>query len=122
MKNLKRLIDIAKRLANNSDHHKYKLGCIVFKKSRILGLGFNQLKTDPKSPHTWKHIHSEFAAIKNVPLEELKNSSVLVYMERVSNGSVGVAKPCPCCENMLRKVGVKQIYYTTNDGVDNLKI
>ena len=32
------------------------------------------------------------------------------------DGSKGLARPCPGCENFMRKLGIKQVYYSTNNG------
>lgn len=110
-----RYLNLAKRLAQKSNHHSYKLGCVVVNKGKVVGLGYNKLKTHPKSNHEWSMIHAEFDAILGVSASDLHNAEVLVYREK-KNGSVGLAKPCKCCEKMLREAGIKKVYYTNEMG------
>lgn len=99
-----------------SSTHKFRLGAVVYHKQAILGSGCNNhLKTHPKSPHPYKTIHAEFAAIidalgNNWP-DSVSNSSL--YVVRVkADGSLGYAKPCKYCQFMLAQVGIKKSYWS----------
>ncbi len=115
-KKINRFLQLAKKIAKKSNHPRYKFGCIIFKKNDIINIGYNQLKTHPKSPHLWKTIHAEFHTILGTDVSDLENSEIVIYMEN-KNGEVGLSKPCKTCENMLSNVGIKRIYYTTENGI-----
>lgn len=110
-----KLISIAK-LANKLAHksqHKHKLGAVLFKNNKILSVGFNQLKTHPKSTHPYKTIHAEMQAIFSCPVRSLNGASL--YVCRVSSSGIAMAKPCEHCEQLIRSTGIKQVYYTINN-------
>jgi pyrimidine deaminase RibD-like protein len=111
----KSIYNLAQRLSKKSNHHTYKLGCVIFNKKEIIGLGFNQLKTHPKSPHPFHSIHAEFHAIMGVSPSDLRNAKVFVYMENVK-GKIGKGKPCPCCTKMLEQLGLSKVFYTNGEG------
>lgn len=101
----------AKDWASLSNHHTYKLGCVLVKKNRIVGSGYNQIKTHTKSIHKFNMLHAEISALIGIDAEKLKNSYAFVYRER-KDGKPAMAKPCEACELALRQAGVKRVYYT----------
>ena len=113
--------DLAKRLSLKSDHCRYCIGCVIVKKSKVVGVGYNQLKTHPKSPHDYNTIHAEFSAILGVPVADLKGATVYVYREN-KKGELALAKPCKHCQKMLEGCGVKTVYYTVDKGIDYYEI
>lgn len=115
---LKRHFNLAKKLASKSDHHSYRLGCVIFKGSKVLSLGYNQIKTHTQSPHDWKMIHAEFHALLGVAVCDLRGASACVYRESRS-GRVGLAKPCKGCESLLFGAGLRKVYFTTDTGYDS---
>lgn len=102
---------LAKNIAKKSSHKRYHYGCILFKKNKILSFGYNLLKTHPKSPHPFKHIHAEFHCLLGVPDNDIKDSSIYIYMERIGTETKGISKPCKDCEKMLRNAGVRKVIY-----------
>jgi len=108
--------DLARQLSEKSDHHTYKIGCVIVRKNRIIGMGCNKMKTHVASPHKWKHIHAEFDAILSTRnKEDLVGASVYVFRAR-KDGTNAISKPCPSCKNMLQSVGVSDIFYTEDGG------
>ena len=107
--------EIAKRLSVNSDHHQHKIGAVVVKRNQIIGMGFNKMRTHPKSPHPYKSCHAEFCAVKNIKPELLKDAAIYVYREN-RQGSTALAKPCPSCFSLLKSLLITHIYYTINNG------
>lgn len=112
-----RFFDIARAVSKHSDHHTHKLGAVVVDKSRVISVGFNKLKTSPRSPHGWNQIHAEMSAIFK-SRSDLTNCSIYVYRE-TKDGSIAESKPCPACMEVIRAAGIKKIYYCTNKGYKN---
>lgn len=110
--------ELAKRLSLKSDHYQYKIGSVLVKKNKIIGTGFNRLKTHPKSPHKYKSIHSEFMSVLGVSASDLSGATIYIYRE-TKDGIRALAKPCKYCNNMLDQCGVKTVYYTVKDGYDS---
>ena len=106
-----KFFDIARRLSKKSTYC-HRLGAVVVKKNRIIGMGFNKpFKTHPKSGNRFKTVHAELDAILGIDAEELKGSTVYVYRE-TKDGLPANARCCKHCEEMLKLVGVKKICYT----------
>ena len=57
---------LAKKQSEKSTHYQHKLGCVIVKNNRVLGLGFNKLKSHPKSPHAYSFIHAEFDSVRKI--------------------------------------------------------
>ena len=111
----KRIADLAVACAELSNH-RFRLGAVIHHGSRVLGVGFNQAdKTHPASPHPFKSIHAEFSAFvnatRNVGIDRLKGSSIYVHRLK-ADGGPGLAKPCRFCEELLNKVGVRNISWS----------
>lgn len=52
--------------------------------------------------------------IKHLNVNFLK---VMLYICRIrKDQSFGIARPCPSCMNAIKDLGIRYIYYTTNDG------
>jgi len=118
---LSRIFSLARRLSRKSNHPHYKLGCVIFSKRNIIGVGHNQLKTHTKSPHPYHYIHAEFSAIIGVDAADLYGADVFVYMERRS-GTIGRAKPCKTCHKMLADLGIREVHYTTETGIESFSL
>ncbi len=101
----------AKLWSSHSEHHTYKLGCVIVKKNKIISGGFNKIKTHTKSIHKFNMLHAEIDALIGKDYDKLRNSFAFVYRER-KNGKPAMAKPCEACELALKKAGVKRVYYT----------
>lgn len=108
-----RLFKIAEKLADKSDHNSHKHGAVLTRKNNVIGLGFNQYKTHPKSTHGFHMIHAEFSAILNSGLETFQNCELYVVRKR-KNGTLANSKPCSSCEKMLRLLGIEKVYYSTD--------
>jgi deoxycytidylate deaminase len=106
---------IAKILSLKSDHPKHKLGAVIVdKRGKILGRGFNLMKTHPHSNSYERRIHAEFSAILACKTP-VKGCSIYVY-RGLKDGSIGLSKPCKYCLEMLKAHGIKEMYFTTETG------
>lgn len=103
-------LTMAKQISQKSDHATHKIGCVVAKKNRVLGSGFNVMRTHPKSPHQYKSIHAEFMAALNANFE-LKGATVYVFRQHKS-GAWAISKPCTACWNFLIECGAKEVVYS----------
>ena len=112
MKN--KFFKLCKKLSTCSDHHQHKLGALVCNKNKILGVGFNQLKTNPNSTHPFKSTHAEFMAIQNCNAEDLKGATLYVYRENRQGKAVN-SKPCVSCMTLIINSGIKKIYFSHED-------
>lgn len=115
----KRFFELAEKISQKSTY-KHRIGSIITFKDKILGFGFNQLKTHPKSPQPYfKTIHSELSAILNSGLEDFTNCSIYNF-RKTPGGKIANSKPCFHCENLLRSLNFKNIYFTDENGFKRL--
>lgn len=95
-----------------------RIGAIIFKGKRIFSRGYNDIRSSSipmKHRHWPESLHAEQSALLKVDWNKLKGCSILVY--RYSKDKVvGCAKPCPMCEKIIRHVGIKNVYYSDDDG------
>lgn len=111
-----RYFRLAKKQSEKSTHYQHKLGCVIVKSNRIVGEGFNKLKSHPKSPHAYSFIHAEFDSAHKVDPKDMKDSIVFVYREH-KNGNFAIAKPCKTCAKLLKDLMVKSVYFTIDSGI-----
>ena len=120
--------NVAKAVAETSDFPRQHIGCAVVYKHRLISSGCNCKVTHPKQRelnrerfdedtiHHWKH--AELDAL--LPLMNRKNvewNKVKLYIYReMKDGTKALAKPCASCQKLINELGIKKIYYTTNDG------
>lgn len=113
--------ELAKQLSFKSDHHSHKLGSVIVKKNKVIGLGFNKYKTHTKSNHPFRHVHAEFDALIGCSREDLLGASIYVYRQTKS-GIPAIAKPCASCMSMLTQSGISDIFYSIEGGYEHLWI
>lgn len=110
-----RMFEIAALLSKDSNAPNFKLGAVIAKGRQVLGVGFNDIeKTHPESPTMGQHIHAELSAILNSNnVGELRGASIYIY--RGINRPL-MAKPCRHCHALLKRVGIRKMFYTITDG------
>ena len=123
---------LAKNACQYSDNKRARLGSVIVYKNKILSIGWNvENKTNPLQQEynklrdyggvdvrlTKSSLHAEFSAmlkIKNMDID-FGRVHMFVYRER-KDGSIGYARPCEACMGFAKTLGIKNIYYTTDDG------
>lgn len=98
-----------------------KVGAILSNKNNIVSSATNlEAKSHPIQAEWAKKagkpkcifLHAEIHA-----LIQAKEDADSIYVARVSkHDEIRMAKPCEICELALRSAGVKNVYYTNNDG------
>ena len=109
---------MAAKAAKRSTFEQHRLGAVVVKGSRILSTGFNELSYNGITRRGTTH--AEEAAITK--LLKAKRFSDLVgsdlYVLRFTKaGRIGLSYPCDRCWNLIRSVGIRNVFFTGNDGV-----
>jgi pyrimidine deaminase RibD-like protein len=91
--------------------HKYTLGAIVVRRGKIVGRGYNSVcYTGNERPYL-NGIHAEVAAINNTRARDRSDATIYVARWRKC-GVMGCAKPCEACEKVLRKLGIRSVWYS----------
>jgi deoxycytidylate deaminase len=105
----------------NNIQHNYKHFSFIFRKTRLVAFGINApYKTHPvalRFGHRFASIHSELAAILSFPYPNKELRDCRLINVRVDKyGKIKMSKPCKNCEPMLSWAGLKEIWYSTNNG------
>lgn len=132
-KQIERYFNLAKNASDFSDYPKIHIGAVLIYKNKILSIGYNTTQSHPiqKEYNQYRHtkertydiesmpnsLHAEMSCLvstKHLDIDWDK-ASIFVYRCR-KNGKVALAKPCSACSMALCNRGIKNIYYTTNNG------
>lgn len=115
---------IARKQMFLSDHQ-VRVGAVmvVGNKQHIASHNYH-FKTHPliekHYPHFVQSIHAELNALiryNEVRLGRLpKRTSMYVYRED-RHGIVKLSKPCKTCEKLMRKAGIRKVFYSTDSGI-----
>lgn len=127
----------AKQVANVSDFKRVHIGCIAVYQGNIIGLGCNTNKTHPRQDYYNRFreikndgkiyyapkLHAEINCINSIRHLDINFSKVKLYVYRKRlDSQYGIARPCPSCMSAIKDLGIKHIYFTTNDGYAYQKI
>lgn len=112
---------LAKRLSKLSDHHTFKHGACIAVGNKVIGIGFNKMKTSPKSTHPYGSLHAEVVAILNAGNRNLSKATLYVYRE-IKNGNLADSRPCKYCEKAIKAAGIKEVCFTIDNGFKKTKV
>jgi len=101
---------------------KHRHGCIIFKGSKIVSAGFNEIRYCQRLERKYrKWVNSLHAEQKAIIFSEssLKRCSLLVI--RINNHGVLMnSKPCKLCSGLINEVGISNVYYSDKFGTISL--
>lgn len=103
--------------------------CVVYK-NEIVSFGINRLKTHPFQAKFGKNsnaifLHAETDCIKNALRElspdDLQRSSLYICRVKYTNKYkerlvFGIAKPCPGCMRAIASFGIRNVFYSCENG------
>ena len=93
----------------------FRLGAVLVHKNIIVSVGMNSYKTHPyMAPRTeWPFLHAEQHAIIRAGVDNCEGLDL--YVARVlKNNELALSKPCDVCAKLIKNVGIKNVYYSTN--------
>jgi len=108
-------------------HRIVHIGAVIVKKNRIISVGKNSKKTHPIQKYYDRylsyyndvkfqhHIHAEISAIVNSN-EDLYGCTMYIYRCDATEKWLKCCRPCNACYTLIKKVGIKRIVYTINNG------
>lgn len=106
-----------------------KIVAAVVRRFEIVAKGNNSYKTHPFQKKYGKNsdaicLHAEtnavIKALKTIDVDELAKCDI--YIARAKRESIGgkyimgLAKPCDGCQRMITSFGIKNVYFTTDNG------
>ena len=121
----------AHQIATISDYKKTHVGCVAVYQGQVIGLGCNCNKTHPvqkkynryRKDSMLPKLHAEISCLNQIKHLDINFSKVKLYIYRIRKDQpFGMARPCPSCMAAIRDLGIRNIYYTTNDGYAHEKL
>ena len=115
-----RCFTIAKNIAAGSPYGKLRHGAVLIKGGSIINMSFNKdnyssFGTRFRNP-TRGHatVHAEIGCVLGMPRRATTGADL--YVCRINKeGDFRNSKPCTMCHEVLKHVGIKRVYYTTNN-------
>ena len=127
-KKKQRYIDLAARIAQQTEFKEYKHGAILVRAGAVINTSCNKNKYKAwanqfrKKQHGHATIHAEIGAILGLDRSLTEGSTI--YVVRVGKcGDLKNSKPCPMCEAAMQYVGIKKVVYSSEDGkIETMRI
>jgi hypothetical protein len=117
--NLDRLVIIARSIdVGHSSNFRHI--AFILKGSRVRSIGWNKKKTHTRSnryPYVgngWNDIYAELDASIRYGKTDCTGHIMVVIRIR-SNGKLGLSKPCPGCEFLVKQLNFRKVYYSTEN-------
>jgi tRNA(Arg) A34 adenosine deaminase TadA len=119
-KKVDRYFSLARNMAYGSPYGKIRHGALLLKGGSVINASYNKENyssfgkrfRSPLRGHTT--VHAELGCI--LGLSRDVTSGADLYVCRINrSGEFRFSKPCSMCHEALKHVGVKRVYYTTND-------
>ena len=111
----------ARNMASNSPYGKLRHGALLVKGGSVLSASFNKNNFTAfgsrfrNNYHGHATVHAELGCILGMPRSSTIGSDI--YVCRINReGNFRYSKPCAMCHEAMKHVGVKRVYYSTNDG------
>lgn len=110
------LINKAFDVAKLSLHHRWRHGCVIARRNRILVATTNKLRNPPKISYQASTVHAEVAAIALLRYSDIKPSGLTIYVARINSSErPALSKPCDDCQDALDDFGIREIVYTNDE-------
>jgi len=127
-KKKQRFIDLAARIAQQTEFKEYKHGAILVRAGAVLNTSCNKNKYKAwanqfrKKQRGHATVHAEIGAI--LGLDRSMTEGATIYVVRVVKcGDLKNSKPCPMCEAAMQYVGIKKVVYSSEDGkIETMRI
>ena len=93
-------------------------GAVIWKNKKIIGAGYNYHLTSPSDKQRKFSIHSEKDSLNGLRSDQIYGSDMLAI--RVSkSGELSHGAPCKGCKKLLKRKGVRKIFWYDNEGFLN---
>ena len=97
---------------------KWRHGAVLMHKSKIISAGYNeQYKTNTSATRwfRWGFPHAEMSACIKAGFDACQGAN-LVVVRLTAAGSLGQSHPCKQCQKMFKDLGIKNVWYSNEDG------
>ena len=113
-----------------SDFMKARLGAVLIYKGKVMSVGWNSNKTSPLQRELNRYrgydvdssiahntLHAEVACLTKAKDLDIDWGRASIFVYRIKkNGSAGLSYPCKGCMALIKSMGIKNIYFSTENG------
>ena len=121
-----KFFDIARamaKLSTFSEEPREQTGAIIVLRNEVVSTGYNRNKSHPLQAWYARamgrpdaiFLHAEMSALTKIN-KQPDFSIAKLFVFRETKRGLGMAKPCEICTQALSEYGIKNIYYTTDNG------
>src|SRR3990167_11544742 len=119
------MIRIAIKIAHESKFKRARVGAVVVRGNRVLSTGCNRIGFSKYLPDRLfrESVHAEAQAILELLKHKRGNELVgsNMYVSRINNSGIArFSRPCSACQLLIEAVGIRKVFYTTNQGLEQL--
>lgn len=122
-----KFFDKARQVATISTFKRPHIGCVAVYQGQIIGVGFNCNKTHPQQKYYNRYriqsdsllpkLHAEISCLNQIKNLNINFQKVKLYIFRIRDDQpYGMGRPCPSCIAAIKDLGIREIYYTTDNG------
>lgn len=122
--------DLARNACFYSDCNCARLGAVLVYKNKVMSVGWNNTKTNPLQQELNQHrnldsnvheinnsLHAEVTCLLRARGLNIEYSKSSLFVYRIKkDGSSGLSRPCKGCMSLIKELGIKNIYYSTESG------
>ena len=99
--------------------HRFKMGAAIAKGNKVLVAAYNSRKTHPKyGSGAYSTLHAESHAIYKAIMQGIDIRGATIYVYRANDN---LAKPCSCCQALIKKYGIADVVYSGNSHAQKVK-
>lgn len=126
-KKLHRLVEVARAMMDKPKSTFLHFSFII-DKSKILSIGWNTVGGSTPKIGNLKTFyplggqHSEHNSLRRLSDLNLARTSTLVNIRLNNRGEIRMSKPCDICMGLIKTVGFKKLFYSTNNGFEYMDL
>lgn len=100
--------------AANSDMH-HQVGAVCALNGNVVSKGCNSGKRQRFNRQMVLSSHAELSVIWKVRRRTFRGKADIYVVRVLKDGTVGNARPCQECVNIMRCAGIRRVYYSTDE-------
>jgi deoxycytidylate deaminase len=108
----KRWLKLCLKLTRKSKMSDYKHAAVLVKGGRVIAIGLNKRKAGMLADKVYgeKAWHSEADCLLSIHKEKIRGA-YLYSAGKTKTGKLVNSKPCPCCQEFIKKYRLKGVFY-----------
>lgn len=99
---------------------------LIVRGGKVLSVGINSPSQNGFCRHYAAYdqtqLHAEFSCVNKIRRKINLRGCTMYNCRMTRGGKISISKPCESCETMLREYGFKKVVFTTQKGIEVLKL